>query len=101
MAGSSDRNGIASSAIRSGRERRCPVAIKRWLKWVLVGAGSLAVVVVLGFAGLLWFAASQMDLNVDVGDLAPNISMVNLDGERVSLADYRGRVVLVDFWSTW
>jgi cytochrome oxidase Cu insertion factor (SCO1/SenC/PrrC family) len=77
------------------------VAIKRWLKWVLVGAGSLAVVVVLGFASLLWFAASQMDLNVDVGDLAPNISMVNLDGERVSLADYRGRVVLVDFWSTW
>ena len=75
--------------------------MKRWVKWVLIGAGALAVVVVCAFSGLLWYASSQMALNVKVGDVAPNISMVNLDGESVSLADYRGRVVLVDFWSTW
>jgi hypothetical protein len=77
------------------------MAVKRWLKWVLIGAGSVAVVAVLGFAGLLWYVSGQMALNVDVGDPAPNISMVNLDGESVSLGDYRGKVVLVDFWATW
>jgi len=75
--------------------------MRRWLKWVLIGAGSLAVVVVLGFSGLLWYAARQMELSVDVGDHAPNISLVNLDGQNVSLDDYRGRVVLVDFWASW
>lgn len=31
---------------------------------------------------------------------APDVTLVNLDGERVRLADLRGQVVLVNFWAT-
>ena len=35
------------------------------------------------------------------GKLAPNFTLKNLDGEEVSLEDYRGKLVLVNFWATW
>lgn len=35
------------------------------------------------------------------GKPAPNFSRVALDGKTVRLGDYRGRVVLLNFWATW
>ncbi len=35
------------------------------------------------------------------GSVAPAIALETLQGDEVSLADYRGRVVLVHFWATW
>jgi len=32
---------------------------------------------------------------------APNFSLKDGDGKTVSLTDYRGKVVLLDFWATW
>lgn len=32
---------------------------------------------------------------------APQFSLVNRDGKTVSLADYKGKVVVLDFWATW
>ena len=32
---------------------------------------------------------------------APNFSLPDLDGQMVSLADYRGKVVLLNIWATW
>lgn len=36
-----------------------------------------------------------------VGDTAPEFSAQTLSGETIRLSDYRGKVVLVDFWATW
>ena len=37
-----------------------------------------------------------------VGKVLPDFSSaVDLDGEPISLADYRGKVVLLDFWAVW
>ena len=32
---------------------------------------------------------------------APSFTLVNRDGKEVSLADYKGKVVVLDFWATW
>lgn len=31
----------------------------------------------------------------------PNFSLFSADGQRVSLEDYEGRVVILNFWATW
>jgi len=36
-----------------------------------------------------------------IGDAAPELGLVTLDGARVSTAELRGRVVAVDFFATW
>ncbi|HEX4651548.1 MAG TPA: TlpA disulfide reductase family protein [Granulicella sp.] len=35
------------------------------------------------------------------GKAAPAFTLVNLEGKKVSLKDYKGRPVLVNFWATW
>ena len=35
------------------------------------------------------------------GQLEPDFSLRDLDGRTVALADYRGKVVLLNFWATW
>jgi cytochrome c biogenesis protein CcmG/thiol:disulfide interchange protein DsbE len=32
---------------------------------------------------------------------APQFSLVSLSGDRINLEDYKGKVVLLDFWATW
>ena len=36
-----------------------------------------------------------------VGDVCPEIAGEDVDGKRIKLSDYRGKVVLVNFWGTW
>jgi len=38
---------------------------------------------------------------VAVGQQAPEIAGVDLDGVEFKLSDYRGKVVLLDFWGNW
>lgn len=35
------------------------------------------------------------------GKPAPAFTLTSLDGKKVSLADYKGKAVLVNFWATW
>jgi RNA polymerase sigma factor (sigma-70 family) len=36
-----------------------------------------------------------------VGDTAPDFTVKTLDGKDLTLADFRGKFVLLDFWATW
>jgi peroxiredoxin len=36
-----------------------------------------------------------------VGTAAPNFQLYDLDGNPVTLASHRGKVVLINFWATW
>ena len=35
------------------------------------------------------------------GDRAPNFTLTTLDGKEVSLSDYQGKKVVLNFWATW
>ena len=41
------------------------------------------------------------DLKAWTGGSAPALELKDLDGRAHRLADYRGRVVLINFWATW
>jgi cytochrome c biogenesis protein CcmG/thiol:disulfide interchange protein DsbE len=36
-----------------------------------------------------------------VGNQAPDIDAIGIDGQPVRLADFRGRPVIVNFWASW
>lgn len=38
---------------------------------------------------------------VQVGNLAPDFQLPNLDGEALSLNELRGKPVILNFWATW
>lgn len=38
---------------------------------------------------------------LEVGDVAHDFTLLDLDGEPVSLRDFRGSPVIVNFWATW
>jgi len=54
----------------------------------------------LGFAGSqrLQFEPQK---SVGEGDVAPDFTLQDTEGNRISLSDLRGKVVLVNFWATW
>ena len=38
---------------------------------------------------------------IETGEPAPDFSLPDLDGTTVSLSDFRGRAVVLNFWATW
>ncbi len=44
---------------------------------------------------------SAASAGITPGKLARDFTLESLDGTEVSLSDYRGQVVLVNFWATW
>ena len=38
---------------------------------------------------------------INIGDIAPDFTLSTLDGQTVSLSDYRGTAVMIDFWAEW
>ena len=79
-----------------------------------VGLISMGIgIVLIGIAALFLMPKSDSSANAgSVGDEyssvpmpvkydAPELTLRNLDGEKESLADYRGQIVLVNLWATW
>ncbi|MFT5369541.1 MAG: cytochrome c biogenesis protein CcmG/thiol:disulfide interchange protein DsbE [Candidatus Latescibacterota bacterium] len=53
--------------------------------------------------GLFWEsdAVSNADTAVNAGQKAPNFELLDLDGNKVTLAESAGKIRIVDFWATW
>jgi peroxiredoxin len=50
---------------------------------------------------ILLFAAPAADAAVNPGAPAPAFTLAARDGGKVSLADLKGQVVMINFWATW
>ncbi len=45
--------------------------------------------------------SSTKTIGLNVGDFAPDFEIKTIDGKTVKLSDFRGKVVLLDFWASW
>ena len=52
-------------------------------------------------AGLLWPGATIQASEIVPGQSAPTFTLKSLNGRNLSLREYRGRVVMINFWATW
>ena len=50
---------------------------------------------------LIIAGCSQDDSGQGLTGGAPDFTLPAVDGSMVSMSDYRGKVILVDFWATW
>ena len=72
---------------------------------LLTGLRALILAVLLSATAVA--ADSLEDLALDLqmiprdGQLPPAFTLPTLDGKRVSLSDFKGRVVLLYFWASW
>ncbi|MFC2031020.1 TlpA family protein disulfide reductase [Chloroflexota bacterium] len=65
---------------------------------MVVAAGLLLLAVVLAGCG---GAQSALTEGVNEGTRARDFTLENLGGDEVSLSDFDGQVVLINFWATW
>ena len=49
----------------------------------------------------LWCATAEAACPVDAKVANLNLKLNDLQGKSINLSDYKGRVILLDFWATW
>ncbi|MGG3280952.1 redoxin domain-containing protein [Paenibacillus solani] len=69
--------------------------IRKWIQYVLLFA-----IVAGGVYAVTQFYGSPRDQAVP-GQSAPTFSASGLKGEEISLANYKGRGVILNFWASW
>ena len=66
------------------------------MKKIMIWAGVGILLVILGIG----LSRSQQG-QVAIGELAPDFELVAFSGDSYRLSDYRGSVVLINFWASW
>jgi len=62
---------------------------------------NLLLLVTILFSNLLFSPVSAQQPGLEVGNLAPEITLPSPSGEIIKLSSLKGKVVLIDFWATW
>ncbi len=72
---------------------------------------TVAAALALGTAGVMGWTACSSDAvhagssgevkSLQARDLAPDFALKDADGRTVHLSEYKGKVVVLDFWATW
>lgn len=50
---------------------------------------------------LLITNAYSQSRGLNIGDMAPDISLPNLSGDTITLSSMKDKIVLIDFWASW
>jgi peroxiredoxin len=61
----------------------------------------LILVLIIAISALVYAQFNKEEIKPAVGFTAPDFTLTNLDGDRVKLSDFRGKVVFLNFWATW
>ena len=80
--------------------------MSRWtlLRWALFSAFAIVIALVLRYGGLWQFAAVPEGYDrapAWSAPPAPDAEFKTLDGNTVKISDFRGRILLLNFWATW
>ncbi len=76
-------------------------------QWLYINIAVAGLLIVIAGIGLVWAgkpsatAAIPQPTAQPSGEIAPDFTLETLDGETVSLSDFRGKVVMVNFWASW
>jgi thiol-disulfide isomerase/thioredoxin len=66
---------------------------------------AFAVCVVLCISAMIFSGCArrppESESMVDIGQAAPSFKLPDLNGQQVSLDQYKGKIVMLDFWATW
>ncbi len=75
------------------------------LRWIVATVGALALALLTLDSSELWFEGSALaaggacPANAKPANL--NFTLKDVQGKNVRLSDYKGKVILLDFWATW
>jgi thiol-disulfide isomerase/thioredoxin len=86
-------------------------AVGSYVRWAIAAAGALALAWLVVGADMPWSRSHQASHTtavtpagacpVDAPEAKFDFTLKNVENAPVNLADYKGKVVLLDFWATW
>lgn len=88
---------VSSTQLHQAAPRKTGISHREL--WYTFGGVAVAIALIAG----LWLMTDS-DALPSVGEVnrpAPDFELATLDGGQIALADYRGKVVMVNFWGTW
>ena len=68
---------------------------------VIVALLALILLGALVVTGCSTTSQGATSIGLNVGNLAPDFTLTDLDGNQVTLSDFRGKAVFINFWATW
>ncbi len=75
-------------------------------RWIVAALGALALAILTMSVPVPWASrpagiADRIACPVNAKPANLNFTMKDMRGNNVTLADYKGKVILLDFWATW
>jgi len=46
-------------------------------------------------------SSGDVEIGIKAGQIAPEFTLPDKDGNEINLSDYRGQYVVIDFWASW
>jgi thiol-disulfide isomerase/thioredoxin len=74
------------------------------VRWIVAAVGALALALLTLDTSELWFDSALASGGACPANAKPanlNFTIKDVQGKNVRLSDYKGKVILLDFWATW